>query len=103
MLLLAGAQVLRGNMNDAVGVDIEGTSICGVPLIAGAMPSRRNIPSVLLSFAISRSPCRTWISTEVWLSAAVVKIWDFLVGMVVFLSMILWKRRPGFPGRGRVE
>ena len=52
------------------------------------MPSRWNIPRVLLSLANSLSPWRTWTSTEVWLSAAVEKIWLFLVGMVVFLSMI---------------
>ena len=33
------------------------TSICGTPRRAGAIPSRRNVPSCLLSFANSRSPC----------------------------------------------
>src|SRR5216684_2683805 len=47
------------------------TSICGMPRGAGAMPSRWKRPSVRLSRAISRSPCRTWTSTDVWLSAAV--------------------------------
>ena len=65
------------------------TSICGIPLLAGGIPSRRNCPSVLLSLANWRSPCTTWISTAVWLSAAVEKIWLFLVGMVVFLSISL--------------
>ena len=65
------------------------TSICGMPLGAGAMPSRRNCPNVLLSLANSRSPCTTWISTALWLSAAVEKIWLFLVGIVVFLSISL--------------
>ena len=49
------------------------TSICGTPLLAGRIPSRRNCPRVLLSLANSRSPCTTWISTAVWLSAAVEK------------------------------
>ena len=53
------------------------------------MPSRRKVPSVLLSFANCLSPCTTWISTAVWLSAAVEKIWLFLVGIVVFLSISL--------------
>ena len=65
------------------------TSICGTPLLAGGIPSRRNWPSVLLSLANCLSPCTTWMSTAVWLSAAVEKIWLFLVGMVVFLSISL--------------
>ena len=63
------------------------TSICGTPRGAGAMPTSENLPRVLLSFANSRSPCNTWISTLVWLSVAVEKICDFLVGIVVFLSI----------------
>ncbi len=42
-----------------------------------------------MSFAISRSPWRTWISTEGWLSAAVEKTSVFLVGIVVLRSMSL--------------
>ncbi len=64
------------------------TSICGTPRGAGRMPSRMNRPSDLLSAAMVRSPCRTWISTLVWLSAAVEKICDLLVGIVVFRGMI---------------
>ena len=44
-------------------------------------------PSVLLLPAMSRSPWRTWISTWVWLSLAVEKTCDLLVGMVVLRSM----------------
>ena len=65
------------------------TSICGTPLLAGAIPSRVNLPRVILSLAICLSPWSTWISTEVWLSAAVVNTCDFLVGIVVFLSISL--------------
>ena len=65
------------------------TSICGTPLLAGGIPSKRNWPSVLLSLANCLSPCTTWISTAVWLSAAVEKIWLFFVGIVVFLSISL--------------
>ena len=36
-----------------------------------------------MSAAISRSPCNTLMPTWVWLSAAVEKVWLFLVGMVV--------------------
>jgi hypothetical protein len=36
------------------------TSICGTPRGAGGMPSSWNLPSVLLSFAIGRSPWVTW-------------------------------------------
>ena len=53
------------------------------------MPSRWNLPSVLLADAISRSPCRTWISTDGWLSEAVEKIWLLEVGMVVLRSISL--------------
>ena len=59
------------------------TSICGTPRLAGAIPSNWKLPSVLLSCAIGLSPCNTWISTAGWLSAAVEKICDLLVGIVV--------------------
>ena len=42
-----------------------------------------------LSRAISRSPWSTWISTDVWLSAAVEKTSLFLVGIVVLRSISL--------------
>ena len=63
------------------------TSIWGVPLGAGGMPSKWNLPIVLLSLDIALSPCKTWISTEGWLSAAVEKICDFFAGIVVFDSI----------------
>ena len=40
------------------------TSICGIPLGDGGIPSKWKRPIVLLSFAIGLSPCKTWISTE---------------------------------------
>jgi hypothetical protein len=70
------------------------TSIWGMPRGAGAMPVRLKRPSELLRSAISDSPCRTWTSTSGWLSAAVVKISDRRVGMVVFFSIILVKTPP---------
>src|SRR5213593_582445 len=51
------------------------------------MPTRWNFPSVRLSRAMGRSPCITWTSTEVWLSAAVVKTSLFFVGIVVLRVM----------------
>ena len=79
------------------------TSICGMPRGDGGMPISSNSPRLLLSAAISRSPCRTLIwtwnrgeishdihhrgtlshrhqsvcmgHTCVWLSAAVEKVW----------------------------
>ena len=42
---------------------------------------------VLLSRAILRSPCSTWISTVGWLSDAVLKISAFRVGIVVLRSI----------------
>ena len=47
------------------------------------MPSRLNLPSDLLSFAIFRSPCVTCTVTELWLSEAVEKVSERFVGMVV--------------------
>ena len=63
------------------------TSICGMPRGAGGMPTSWNLPSVLLNAAISDSPWSTWISTDGWLSSAVVNVSDFFVGMVVLRSI----------------
>ena len=65
------------------------TSIWGTPLLAGGIPSRTNLPREVLSAAMGLSPCTTLISTEGWLSTAVENTCDFLVGMVVFLSISL--------------
>ena len=65
------------------------TSICGMPRGAGGMPVSWNLPSDLLPMAISRSPCRTWISTLGWLSSAVENTSHLRVGMVVLRSMSL--------------
>ena len=70
------------------------TSIWGTPLGAGEIPSRLNSPNNLLSEAISLSPWETLIVTADWLSSAVEKVWDFLVGIVVFLSINLVKTPP---------
>mmetsp|Transcript_1470 Transcript_1470/g.3970 ORF Transcript_1470/g.3970 Transcript_1470/m.3970 type:complete len:269 (-) Transcript_1470:936-1742(-) len=70
------------------------TSICGTPRGAGGMPTRSNWPSILLSAAISRSPWKTLMPTCVWLSAAVEKTCDFLVGMVVFREIRRVKTPP---------
>ena len=51
---------------------------------------------ILLSAAILRSPCSTMISTCGWLSAAVLKTWLFLVGIVVLRSMMA----SGHPAKG---
>ena len=64
------------------------TSICGTPRGAGRMPPSLNLPSVRFCAAIGRSPCMTWTSTSVWLSAAVEKVSVFLVGMVVLRGII---------------
>ena len=65
------------------------TSICGIPLGAGGMPTSSKRPSVLFPEAISRSPWRTWIVTAGWLSSAVEKVWLILAGIVVFFSINL--------------
>ena len=63
------------------------TSICGTPRGAEGMPTRSKRPRDLLSPAMGRSPCSTWMVTAVWLSAAVENTWLFFVGMVVLRWM----------------
>mmetsp|Transcript_254 Transcript_254/g.628 ORF Transcript_254/g.628 Transcript_254/m.628 type:complete len:364 (-) Transcript_254:17-1108(-) len=65
------------------------TSICGTPRGAGGMFCRSNLPSRWLSFVMGRSPSKTWIVTVGWLSWAVEKIWDFLVGTTEFRGISL--------------
>ena len=86
----AGAEILRRDVDDAVGVDLEASprSAARRAAPAGCRPARSG-RGVLLSAAISRSPCSTWMRTTVWLSSVVEKTWLFAVGMVVLLSMIL--------------
>ena len=55
---------------------------------------RSKFPRILLSAAISRSPCRTLIPTWVWLSAAVENVCDFFVGIVVLRLMRRVKTPP---------
>ena len=63
------------------------TSTCGMPRGAGAIPVSSNVPSGLLSLVNSRSPWKTWIETDGWLSSAVVKVSLRLVGIAVLRSM----------------
>ena len=63
------------------------TSICGVPLGPGGIPSSIKFPNILLSFVMARSPSNTWIFTPGWLSSYVENVCDFLLGIVVFLSI----------------
>src|SRR2546421_696367 len=75
------------------------TSTCGMPRGAGGMPSRWNRPSVRLSRAISRSPCRTWTSTDVWLSAAVEKTCERDVGIRLLRQARVLARRQEWSAR----
>ena len=70
------------------------TSICGMPLGAGLIPVRSNLPRRLLSLVIPRSPSNTCIVTVGWLSAAVEKICERLVGMVLPRGMSLLMTPP---------
>ena len=70
------------------------TSICGTPRGAGGRPVSSNMPSFLLCAAISRSPWNTWICTDGWLSSAVEKISERLVGIVVLRSISLVNTPP---------
>ena len=65
------------------------TSTCGTPRGAGAMPVSSKFPSDLLSLVNSRSPWKTWIETDGWLSAAVVNVSERLVGIAVLRSINL--------------
>ena len=74
MLVTLAGPILRRDFQDAIGINIESNLNLRNARGAGGMPSRMNLPSDLLSTAMGRSPCRTWISTCVWLSLAVEKI-----------------------------
>ncbi len=63
------------------------TSIFGTPRGAGGRPVSSKLPSGWFCDHIWRSPWATLISTDGWLSSAVVKISERLVGIVVFRSM----------------
>ena len=65
------------------------TSIWGTPRGAGGISARLNLPRLLFCVLIGLSPCKTCISTPGWLSAAVLKVSDFFVGIVVLLSINL--------------
>ena len=82
---------------------VNGGAIAMVEGIRGFIPASRlslsyieDLESYLLKdievqvkMCIRDRPCTTLISTAVWLSAAVEKIWLFFVGIVVFLSISL--------------
>ena len=65
------------------------TSIFGMPRGAGGSPVSSKLPSGWFCAHIWRSPWATLISTDGWLSSAVVKISERLVGIVVLRSMRL--------------
>ena len=60
----------------------------GMPAGMGAMSFRSKRARLRQSFASSRSPCTTWISTLVWPSTPVVKVSLALAGMVELRWMI---------------
>ena len=59
------------------------TCTWGTPRGAGGIPERRKRPNDLLSHAICRSPCSTWISTEFWLASDVLNTSALRTGMAV--------------------
>ena len=87
MLLLACSEILCRNIDDAVGVDIEGDFDLRYAAAGRSDTVQMEASERFIVVAISRSPCRTLTSTEVWLSAAVEKTWLFFVGIVVLRSI----------------
>ena len=63
------------------------TSIFGTPRGAGGRPVSSKLPSGWFCDHIGRSPWATLISTDGWLSSAVVKISDRFAGIVVLRSI----------------
>ena len=74
---------LAGISNTPFASMWDDTSICGTPRGAGGMPASSNCVRLRLSAAIQRSPRTTCTGTKSWLSALVVKISLFSVGMLV--------------------
>ena len=72
MLLFACSQILGGYVHDTVGIN-------------GKEPSKSLNPDECVALGASIQGGKL----AGWLSAAVEKIWLFLVGMVVFLSISL--------------
>ncbi len=70
------------------------TSIRGWPAGAGGIPCRLNWPRLLLSAAISRSPCTTCTVTTDWFACAVVNVFVSSAGIVVFSSISVSVRPP---------
>mmetsp|Transcript_65922 Transcript_65922/g.155257 ORF Transcript_65922/g.155257 Transcript_65922/m.155257 type:complete len:362 (+) Transcript_65922:320-1405(+) len=70
------------------------TSIFGTPFGAVGIPSSRNVPSFLLSFARGRSPCRTTTSISSCASAEVVKTFVAFQGTAVPRSITGEKTPP---------
>ena len=59
LCVLAGSEILRRDAHHAVGIDREGDFDLGnAARAAGGIPTNSNRPSVMLSSAISRSPCK---------------------------------------------
>ena len=70
------------------------TSICGTPRGAGGISTKSKRPISLLSLNKERSPWPILNVTAGWLSTAVEKVSDFLVGIVVFASINLVNTPP---------
>ena len=87
LLFVAGGLVFGRGVQDAVGIQVECDLDLRRPRGAGGRPSSRNLPSVMLSAAIGRSPCSTRMSTPVWASAAVLNTSLLRVGIVALRGM----------------
>mmetsp|Transcript_3842 Transcript_3842/g.7315 ORF Transcript_3842/g.7315 Transcript_3842/m.7315 type:complete len:364 (-) Transcript_3842:816-1907(-) len=65
------------------------TSILGLPRGAGGIPFSSNLPSILLSLVLARSPSKTWINSVAWFSAFVENVLLFFAGIGVLRSISL--------------
>ena len=93
-LFLARAEVLGADVQDAVGIDVEGDFDLRHAARRGRDVGEVEFADGLVVAGNWRSPWRTWISTPGWLSEAVEKISDLRVGMVVLRSMSLVNTPP---------
>ena len=61
--------VRSAHVEDAIGIDVVGYSICGTLRGAGGMPSNWNFAEKVVILGHRHSPSKIWMSALGWLSA----------------------------------